>query len=139
MRSIAPRVLTQPSPLDLVTKTALASLEAKAKDPVILNIGKLTDIAQYFVIVTGRSDRHVQGITHHILQALETLGIEPSSIEGLETAHWVLLDCDEVIVHIFYEPIRSRYDLEGLWARAKRVNVEGAICQRHESEMANTP
>jgi len=99
------------------------ALEKKAYDLVLLQVGELTSLADYFLICTGRSDRQVQAIAQGIEENLGKLGRKPVSVEGYEQGHWVLVDYGDVIAHIFYEPVREFYDLERLWARARRVNL----------------
>ncbi|MCO6430418.1 MAG: ribosome silencing factor [Deltaproteobacteria bacterium] len=112
-----------PSLEELLDKIIKACGEAKGKDTVLLDVSKISDIAQYFVIVSGRSDRQVQGISNKIIQSITEMGIAPTSVEGLEEGQWVLMDTGDVVVHVFYEPTREYYDLEGLWASAKRLEV----------------
>ncbi len=103
-----------------------ACLEAKAQHVTILNIHACSDIADYFVVVSGRSDRHVQGIVNRVVEDLGQKGITPYSVEGYEKAHWVLLDFGNMVLHVFYAPTREHYDLEGLWNRAERVDLPDA-------------
>ena len=99
-----------------------AALDHKAYDLVVLETGRLTSIADYFVICSGRSDTQVQAIAQAVEEhLLGTLGERPLSIEGLPHAQWVLLDYGDVVVHVFYVPVREFYDLERLWMRAPRV------------------
>ena len=114
---------TEPS-LDVVVKAVNACHEAKAKDPVALHVKQSSDIADYFLVVSGRSDRHVQGIANRILDELGKNGLEPYSIEGFETGHWILLDYDDLIIHVFYEPNRAKYDLEGLWSSVQKIDFK---------------
>lgn len=109
--------------LELVERISDAACEAKGRDLLVLDVSKLFSEAQYFVIVSGRSDRQVQGITNRIIDTLEEDKVSPISIEGLEEGQWTLVDFGEVIVHVFYEPVRDHYDLEGLWAKAPRLSV----------------
>lgn len=108
---------------DIVACVANSCSEAKGKDIAILDLSKISDMATHFVIVSARSDRQAQGICNRIINDLESIGLEPFAIEGLESGQWVLLDLGEVLVHIFYEPLREYYDLEGLWAKAKRISL----------------
>ena len=101
-----------------------ACADAKGRDIVVLDVSRHFAVASYFIIVSGRSDRQVQGISNRILHDLDAAGYKPFSSNGMEQGHWVLLDCDDVIVHVFYEPLREHYNLEALWKTAKRVNVE---------------
>ena len=96
------------------------ALERKAYDLAVLEVGKLTSVADYFLICTGRSDTQVQAIVQSIEENLKRQGIRPLSIEGYTSAQWVLMDYGDVVVHIFYRPVRAFYDLERLWSRAPR-------------------
>lgn len=97
------------------------ALEKKAYDLVVLDVGALTSLANYFIICTGRSDTQVQAIAQSIDESLGKMGRHPLSREGYSTGHWVLIDYGDVIVHIFYEPVREYYDLERLWGHAPRL------------------
>jgi ribosome-associated protein len=107
-------------------KALLASrfaLEKKAYDLVVMEVRDITSIADYFIVCSGRSDRQVQGIAQGIEENLRARGVRPHSVEGAGRGQWVLMDFSDVIVHIFYEPVREFYDLEGLWGDAPRVEL----------------
>ncbi|MBX7138886.1 MAG: ribosome silencing factor [Oligoflexia bacterium] len=112
------------TPLGVVNEIINACSDAKGKDILVLDVRKVSDMAQYFVLVSGRSDRQVQGIANKALEALAQHGYHPDSIEGLEEGHWVLCDLGDVVLHVFYEATRQHYDLEGLWFRAGRLQIE---------------
>jgi ribosome-associated protein len=97
------------------------ALEKKAYDLLLVEVGGLTSLADYFLICTGRSDTQVQAIAQSIDENLTRAGMRPLSVEGLSTGQWVLIDFGDVIVHVFQEHVRAFYDLERLWARAPRV------------------
>jgi ribosome-associated protein len=99
------------------------ALEKKARDLVVLEVREVTSIADYFIICSGSSDRQVQSIAQGIEENLNGAGHPPLSVEGVHRGHWVLMDFSDVIVHIFYEPVREFYDLEGLWGHAPRVEL----------------
>ena len=99
------------------------ALEKKAYDLILIEVGELTSLADYFLICTGRSDTQVQAITQCIEEHLSHFNVRPSSIEGAARGHWVVIDYGDVVVHIFYEPVRQFYDLERLWGRAPRVRL----------------
>lgn len=99
------------------------ALEKKAYDLVVMEVGDLTSIADYFIVCSGRSDRQVQSIAQGIEEQIGRDGISPLSIEGANRGHWVLMDFSDVIVHIFYEPVREFYDLDGLWGHAPRAEL----------------
>jgi ribosome-associated protein len=100
-----------------------ASLKRKAKDLIILNVKELSSFADYFIICSGTSDRQVQAIAESIQENLKENGILPLGVEGERIGKWVLMDYEDIIVHIFYEPIREFYDIERLWADAPRMEV----------------
>ena len=99
------------------------ALEKKAYDLVVMEVGELTSLADYFLICTGRSDTQVQAITQSIDENLGRLGIRPLAVEGYTHGQWVVMDYGDVVVHVFYEPVREFYDLERLWSRASRVRL----------------
>ncbi len=104
--------------LDLYVK---AILGRKATNIVVLDVAELTSIADVFIICSGRSNRQVSAIAEFIQADLKKLKIKPLSVEGTKDGHWVLLDYGHVIIHVFYEPVREFYDLEGLWIDAARI------------------
>jgi ribosome-associated protein len=97
--------------------------EVKGQDVSVLDVRTLSDVADFFVVVSGRSDRQVQGITNRVIEELLRSGARPTSVEGYEEGQWVLIDCSDIVVHVFYEPIRDLYDIESLWMRAKRLSA----------------
>jgi ribosome-associated protein len=99
---------------------AQAALDKKAYDLLILEVSALTSFADYFVLCTGRSDIQVQAISRAIEEELAKANIRPLAIEGYTHGQWVLIDCGDVVVHIFYENVREFYNLEGLWMQALR-------------------
>ncbi|MCI5065831.1 ribosome silencing factor [bacterium] len=107
--------------LALAREISEACHEAKGREVTILDVREVFDIADYFVIASGRSDRQAQGITNKIREALDRHGVRPEFVEGYDEGHWIIIDCIDVVVHVFYEPMREQYDLEGLWVRAKKV------------------
>jgi ribosome-associated protein len=109
--------------LTTVKRVVNACEEVKGKDVSVLDVRTLSDLADFFVVVSGRSDRQVQGITNRVIEELLRSGARPISVEGYEDGQWVLVDCGDVVVHIFYEPAREFYDIESLWMRAKRLSM----------------
>jgi ribosome-associated protein len=109
---------------ELAQICAQAALDTKAEDLVILDVRGLTTFTDYFLIMNGRSTRHVQSLAEAIEAKFRSKRIKTSSAEGLREGMWVLLDFDDVVVHIFYHEQRKFYDLEGLWSEGKRVEIE---------------
>lgn len=100
-----------------------AALELKAERPISLDMSKLTSYADTFVILTGRSDRQVRAIADSIIQTLKAHGDAPLGVEGLDDGNWVLIDCNDAIVHVFDPETRTQYDLERLWRDAPRIDL----------------
>ncbi len=115
--------MTQLDGLQKALLCTRAALDKKALDLVVVDVSGLTSIGDYLVICSGRSDRQVQSIAQGIEEALKTAGARSISIEGARRGQWVLLDYDDVIVHVFYQPVREFYDLERLWEHAPRVQL----------------
>ncbi|MGC8829207.1 MAG: ribosome silencing factor [Verrucomicrobiia bacterium] len=94
----------------------------KAEDIVILDVRKLSNVTDYFVIASATTEPHLRAIADEILEKLwEGHGIKPYSIDGERPITWLVIDFIDVIVHIFRSDIRAHYDLEGLWGDAPRV------------------
>jgi ribosome-associated protein len=102
---------------------ARALLDRKAIDLVILEVKDLSSFTDYFLICSGNSDRQVQAIASYIEERLGKEGIHPLGIEGKREGRWTLLDYGDVVVHIFFHPVREFYDLERLWSEATRVEL----------------
>jgi len=98
--------------------------ERKALDPVLFEVGKLTSIADYFLIASGSSTRQVQAMTRHLLKRMREEGFRAHGVEGEQEGHWVLLDYGDIVIHLFYQPVREFYDLESLWIDAPRLSEE---------------
>jgi ribosome-associated protein len=108
----------------LLLRIADAAANAKGEDMLALDVSPFFDLSDYFVIISGNSDRHVQGICNRIIGELQAQGVPVESVEGFDEGHWALLDFGDVIVHVFYQATRKTYDLEGLWSQAKRISLE---------------
>jgi len=98
-----------------LTELVRACEDGKGIDIKTFDVRKRFGLADSFIVVSGRSDRHVQGIAYRLMKLFEDRGLEPYSVQGLEQGQWVVVDASDVIVHIFYEPLRAHYDLDGLW------------------------
>ena len=106
-----------------------AALDRKACDLVVLEVREHTSIADYFIVCSGRSDRQVQSIAQGLEEDGGDEGFKPFAVEGTQRGHWVLIDFSDVIVHIFYEPVRQFYDLDGLWGHAPRAKLPDAYAK----------
>lgn len=107
---------------------ALAAAQAasakKAEDVVILEVGDLLSITDYFVICSGANERQVATIVEEIERALRKSGAKPFRREGEREQRWVLLDYFDIVVHVFHNEEREFYELERLWKDARRVPFE---------------
>jgi ribosome-associated protein len=111
---------------ELAIAIAIAALEKKAVGLEVLDVAGKVDYADFLVLMTGRSDRHVVALSQAIEDALRKRAKRPLSVEGLPHASWVLMDFGDVVVHVFQDEARSLYDIEGLWMDARRIPVPPA-------------
>ena len=117
-----------PDPEALALDLAACADWKKADHPVVIDLRGLSSITDFFVIASSISQIGVRAISEAILDRLRTHhGRKADHVEGLAEREWVCLDVSDVVVHVFLEPTRAYFDLEGLWADAPRVPVpEGA-------------
>ncbi|MCX5904435.1 MAG: ribosome silencing factor [Proteobacteria bacterium] len=102
------------------------ALDKKAVDLVVLDVQEQSSFTSYFIICSGTSDRHVQAIAAHLEASCKQAGMLPLGVEGVREGRWVLLDCADVVIHVFHEPVREFYDLERLWTDAQRIPLKSA-------------
>ena len=113
--------------MEAIEKVQLAgrlAQEKKARDVLIVDLKGLTDIADYFLVVSATSERHVLALADHVEKALKDASIRPYAVEGYKEGRWVIMDYRSFVIHIFLEQLRELYDLEGLWMEAKKYRVE---------------
>jgi ribosome-associated protein len=108
--------LTAALPASPALNTILTSLEdAKAEEIISIDIHGKSALADHMVIASGRSNRHVSAVSDQVISALKDAGLGNPKVEGLEGADWVLIDCGDVIVHVFRPEVREFYNLEKMW------------------------
>lgn len=100
-----------------------AALDRKAEQPIVLDMTNLTFYADTFILLTGRSDRQVRAIAEGILETLSANAEAPIGVEGMDDGYWVLIDCNDAIVHVFDPEARDKFDLERLWQDAPRIDL----------------
>jgi 2,3-bisphosphoglycerate-independent phosphoglycerate mutase len=110
-----------------------AAMLRKAIDLVVLDVRKLSDVTDYFLIASARSHRQVSAIAEFIERDLRKSGIRPIGVEGIKEGQWALLDYGSVVIHVFYEPVRQFYDIESLWSDAGRESAE-AFMERAQQD-----
>lgn len=107
-----------------MTKLAIAALEdKKANDVRVIDIAGVSVIADYFVIASGSNTNQVQAMADSVREAIGRAGHEPRQVEGYGSANWILMDYNDIIVHIFSDESRTFYDLERIWRDGKEVSV----------------
>jgi ribosome-associated protein len=117
-----------------VTACGMLAEAKKAKDVVIMKLADLTDIADYFLLASGTSERHVRTIADSVETGMGQQGIKPYSVEGYRGGRWVIIDYRNIIVHVFLESLRELYDLESLWIEAKKYRIEN---EKKHAEVEN--
>ncbi|MBP0982075.1 MAG: ribosome silencing factor [Oscillospiraceae bacterium] len=110
--------------LDKAKKVAQLIDNKKGEDVRVLHIGTLTTIGDYFVVATGNSTTQVKAFADEVDEKMSAEGLEPKRIEGYNTASWILMDYDDVIVHLFLRETREFYALERLWGDAPEIDWE---------------
>ena len=108
-----------------MTKIALAALEdKKAQDIRIIDISEVSVMADYFIIASGSNRNQVQAMADNVEEMLFKSGVEKRQIEGYQSANWILMDFNDIIVHIFNEEDRLFYNLEKIWLDGKVIDKE---------------
>jgi ribosome-associated protein len=106
---------------------ARAAESKKATDLRVLDLREVTSFTDFFIICSVSNPRQAHAVSDEISKQLKAMGELPLSVEGYDTAEWILLDYGDFIVHIFSETARAYYDLERLWRHAKRVDVAASV------------
>lgn len=121
------------TPQERALRCAELAFDKKAFDIRALDITKLSTIADFLVIVSGGSDRHVQAIADNIRIGLKKFG-KVNDIEGESEGKWIVMDYGDVLVHVFHDPVRHYYDLDGLWKLAPELELSEEIRQAQREE-----
>ena len=98
--------------------------EKKAEDIVIFDLRGLSSVTDTMIVASGHSDRHVQAVSEFLVQEMKKHSYIPLGSEGLQSGRWALIDYGEIVVHVFYDEIRTHYDLEGVWRDAPVIYDE---------------
>ena len=112
-------------------KCAAFALDKKALDVKILEIKRISSIADYLVLASGRSDRQVQAIADCVKTEMKPFD-RPIDTEGMEEGRWAVIDYGDIIVHVFQEEVRRIYNLDDLWGRAPQVEIPKEFLWEHK-------
>ena len=115
---------TEKSGRELAAACVRVADETKAEELTVLDVRGLSSFTDYFILMSGHSIRHVQGLAEAIESELRSKRVSSKHSEGLREGLWVLLDFGDVVTHIFYKDKREFYDLEGLWHDAPRIELD---------------
>ena len=112
--------------IEQYVKSAAVTLEdQRATEIEILHVAKLTTMADYFILCTGGSTTHIRSLSEAVEHDMETkYGLRPHHIEGYSAANWILMDYQDIIIHIFDKENRLFYDLDRIWRDGKIVTKE---------------
>ena len=107
-----------------IVKEAVKLLDSKkAIDITVMEVGKLSTLGDYFIIASGSNVTQVKSLAEELEDKMSQMGLEPRRIEGESTAMWILMDYNDILIHIFYHETRDFYCLERLWADAPQLDV----------------
>jgi len=110
--------------VDKALRCADFALDKKALNLKLLNVAGLSSLTDYILIASGRSDRQVEAIAEGVRLGMKEQCASPAlAVEGMREGRWVLLDFGDIMVHVFQQPIREFYDLEGLWSEAPEIPI----------------
>lgn len=107
-----------------VQRAAALSLDLKANNVVMLDLDKVSNATDFFLIASGNSDTHVRAIAEHVMDEMKKEGHRAHHVEGLAQGRWVLIDYVDFVVHVFHPTLRDFYQLERLWGDARIVAIE---------------
>ena len=107
--------------------------DKKALDILLMDLRPLTDTTDFFILCSGTSDQHVKTLADELIDRLKAAGDPPWHVEGYGTRRWVLVDCVDIVVHIFQRETREFYALERLWGDAETTSFEETSWQEETS------
>lgn len=111
-----------------MTKIAYEALEdKKGEDIRIIDIHDISTITDYFLITSGSNINQVQALVDNVEEAMGKAGYQPRQVEGYHTGNWILLDYNDVVIHVFNREDRLFYDLERIWRDGKDIRIEDLI------------
>ena len=131
---------TRPPALVELEKLVLAALEdLKAVNIKVLDVRGLTDVADTMIVASGNSDRHVRSIAERVVERAKAAGRRPMGTEGSQDAEWVLVDLQDVLVHVMLPRVREFYALEQLWEAPAAARAAAAPAKAPAKARARRP
>ena len=117
MKADAAKDIADKKRVKAMLKTVLKNLEDnKAEDIVAIDLSNKTPMADYMIVASGRSGRHVGAVSDHLIRALRDEGFGHARVEGMTQGDWVLIDIGDIVIHVFRPEVREFYRLEKMWA-----------------------
>ncbi|MDD8044539.1 MAG: ribosome silencing factor [Verrucomicrobiota bacterium] len=113
------------TPEEILPQIWVLAEDKLARDPVVLDLRKISGFADYFLILTGNSEPHIKAIVDGIGKGLREWGLHPRSVEGVPASHWTIMDYGDIVIHVFHPETRQHYALEFLWNDADRWTPRG--------------
>lgn len=119
-----------------MAEIAAAALDEKmAIDLNIIDISQVSTVADYFLVASGRNPNQVQAIADNVLERMGRAGYEPRQVEGYHTARWILLDFQDVVVHVFHEEDREFYNIERVWRDGQFLDTKEILEKMNEQNV----
>ncbi|MFO8058230.1 MAG: ribosome silencing factor [bacterium] len=109
---------------EMALAVADAARDSSAIDVTVMEMGDLVNYTDYFVIASGRSTRQAQAVSDAVLHTISSYRSKPLGVEGEREGNWILIDWGQVVIHVFYQPVREFYELEKLYAEAESIYPE---------------
>ena len=109
--------------LELVKKAVAALEDKKAEDITVIDIGGVSSIADYFIIANGSNSNQLAAMQDAVDEAMYTSGVHAKQVEGTNNSTWILMDYQDIIVHLFSKEDRLFYDLERIWKDGKEIDL----------------
>ncbi|MDO5410148.1 MAG: ribosome silencing factor [Lachnospiraceae bacterium] len=106
-------------------QTAFKALDEKmAVNINVIDISKVSVVADYFIIAAGNSANQVQAIADNVMEKMGKAGYDLRQVEGYQSARWILLDYHDIVIHVFYQEDRDFYNIERIWRDGKFIDVK---------------
>lgn len=109
---------------EILDQIAQSIFDKKGENILVLDVRGISSLTDFFVIAEGGAERHVQALAKTVIEKLDDVKMEPLHLEGEQAGDWVVVDFGAIVVHLFTNEMREKYDLENLWREAKIVDVK---------------